>query len=70
MVVKREGKGKGLKMKAENGIPKALAMAVCAGCARKTFWKGDGRPLVTCPRCKEVWYCSEACMRLDAQVRK
>ena len=48
------------------GVPRTLACAQCAGCGRRAWFAGDGRPMVPCPACGLVYYCSDACREVDA----
>lgn len=44
-----------------NGVPRCMAVAQCAGCGRRSFWRGDGARLRPCDKCHRTFYCSEAC---------
>ncbi|KAG1660125.1 hypothetical protein FOA52_003785 [Chlamydomonas sp. UWO 241] len=51
-------------------LPKTIAHARCAGCARSKFRGADGPPLIPCGKCGQVYYCSGTCAQVDAQSHK
>lgn len=46
------------------GPPKTLALVICSGCGRKTFFQADGPKTKRCPL-THLWYCSELCRKVD-----
>lgn len=50
---------------ATSRVPKTLGLVSCAGCGARGFYKADGVHLEPCPRCRQVWYCSEVCAQVD-----
>jgi len=47
-----------------------MAVALCHGCGRKSFFGADGRKLTACGGCKRVFYCSKTCREVDAPYHK
>ncbi|KAF6265344.1 hypothetical protein COO60DRAFT_1040728 [Scenedesmus sp. NREL 46B-D3] len=52
------------------GVPKTLAVALCAGCGCRSFFNADGAQLKPCPGCGHAFYCSDACRQTDYASHK